>query len=274
MEFVTGHAGTDHISAADMASLYRGLLIEDDVVLATGSQLECTMIDANTAEIGTGDCMLQAHHARVDVAEQLEVRSGSNGYNRNDLIVARYSLGTGNIQSVYLAVIEGTAVAGDAEDPAYVTGDIDSGATLVEFPLWRIPITGVNVGTPERIMPTVDTLQSQITGVRESVAKETITTGIFSPASGVSVESETLYVFGKVAHLELVLKHASAWSNGVQLNIGTVNQGYRPKVNIGAVMNTSGLCLLLSTGAVYVRPMSNNYSAGDTENLRFTYLLP
>ena len=171
MEFVTGHAGTDHISAADMAALYRGLLIEDDVVLATGSQLECTMIDANTAEIGTGDCMLQAHHARVDVAEQLTIRSGSNGYNRNDLIVARYSLGTGNVQTVYLAVVEGVAVAGEAEDPDYAEGDIDSGTTLVEFPLWRIPITGVNVGDPERIMPTVDTLQDQISTLRDSVSQ-------------------------------------------------------------------------------------------------------
>ena len=170
MEFVTGHAGTDHISAADMASLYRGLLISDDVVLDTGSQLECTMLDANTAEIGTGDCMLQAHHARVEVAEQLTIQSGSNGYNRNDLIVARYSLGTGNVQTVYLAVIEGTAVAGEAEDPTYATGDIDSGSTLVEFPLWRIPLTGITVGTPERIMPTIDTLQEQITSVQNSVS--------------------------------------------------------------------------------------------------------
>ena len=163
MEFVTGHAGTDHISAADMASLYRGLLISDDVVLDSGSKLSCTMLDANTAEIGTGDCMLQAHHARVEVAEQLTIESGSNGYNRNDLIVARYSLGTGNIQSIYLAVIKGTAVAGEASDPTYTTGDIDGGDVLVEFPLWRIPISGITVGTPVRVMPTIDTLQDQIT---------------------------------------------------------------------------------------------------------------
>lgn len=172
MELVTGKGATDHVSSADMASLYRGLLIADDAVLDTGDKLACTMLDANTAEIGTGDCMLQAHHARVEVAEQLTVRSGSQGFNRNDLIVARYTLGDNNVQAVYLAVIEGTAVAGTASDPAYAEGDIDGGDTLVEFPIWRIPISGVNVGTPERIMPTVDTLQSQITRVRESVAQK------------------------------------------------------------------------------------------------------
>jgi hypothetical protein len=190
MEFVTGHAGTDHISAADMASLYRGLLIDDDAVLDSGDKLSCTMLDANTAEIGTGDCMLQAHHARVDVAEQLTIESGAPGYNRNDLIVARYTLGTGNVQGVYLDVIKGTATLGDATDPDYTDGDIDGGDVLVEFPLWRIPLTGVNVGDPERIMPTIDTLQAQITSVRESVStviKSRAVTGTTTPSGNLEL---------------------------------------------------------------------------------------
>ena len=163
-----------------MAALYRGLLISRDVVLDTGQKMECTMLDANTAEIGTGDCMLQAHHARIEVAEQLEVRSGSNGYNRNDLIVARYTLGTGNVQSVYLAVVEGTAVAGDAEDPTYATGSIDGGTTLVEFPLWRIPITGITVGEPERIMPTVSKFDARALFVTDSISSFTLPDGVDS----------------------------------------------------------------------------------------------
>ena len=170
MELVTGKGASDHVSSADVASFNRGLLTADDVVLDTGDKLSCTMLDANTAEIGTGDFLLQGHHARVEIAEQLTIKSGSQGFNRNDLIVARYTLGTGNIQSAYLAVIEGTAVAGEASDPSYTSGSIDGGDVLVEFPLWRIPLTGITVGDPERIMPTIDTLQAQITSVRESVS--------------------------------------------------------------------------------------------------------
>ena len=51
MEFVTGKAGTNHISGADMAAMYRGLLIADDVVLSEGDKLACTVLDANTAQI-------------------------------------------------------------------------------------------------------------------------------------------------------------------------------------------------------------------------------
>jgi len=219
MELVTGKAASDHISSADMASFYRGLLIADDAVLDTGDKLSCTMTDANTAEIGTGDCMIQAHHARVEVAEQLTVRSGSQGFNRNDLVVVRYTLGTGNIQSVYLAIVEGTAVAGEAEDPDYETGDIDGGSTLVEFPLWRIPITGVNVGTPERIMPTVDTLQSQISTLRDSVVCGT-------KHIGMGINSGAIYSF----EIEFPSEYDHA-PKGVFLNVSN----YYLSVTVGSI---------------------------------------
>ena len=171
MELVTGHAGSNHISAADMASMYRGILTDDDCVLASGDKLACTMLDANTAEIGTGDCFIQAHHCRVDVAEQLTVESGSAGYKRNDLVVVRYTLGDGNVQDVYLTVVKGTATVGTPSDPTLTTGDIDGGAVLAEFALWRIPLDGITVGTPERVMPCVDTLQDQVTALGESVSQ-------------------------------------------------------------------------------------------------------
>ena len=174
MELVTGHAGSNHISAADMASMYRGILTDDDCVLASGDKLSCTMLDSNTAEIGTGDCFIQAHHCRVDVAEQLTVESGSAGYKRNDLVVIRYTLGDGNVQDVYLTVVKGTATVGTPSDPTLTEGDIDGGAVLAEFALWRIPIDGITVGTPVRVMPCVDTLQDQVDTLRESVSLNVI----------------------------------------------------------------------------------------------------
>ncbi len=170
MELVTGHAGEDHISAADIASMLRGIYSDTDVVLPVDDELEITILSANSVQVGKGGCMLQGHYARVETAEQLVIESGSVGYKRNDLVIARYELGTGNVQSVTLAVVKGTPTTQDtATDPDIQDGVIDDGDILVEFALWRIPIDGVNVGTPERIMPTVDTLQSQITSVRESV---------------------------------------------------------------------------------------------------------
>lgn len=276
MELVTGHAGTEHISAADMASLYRGLLVDDDVVLASGNQLECTMIDANTAEIGTGDCMLQAHHARVDVAEQLEVRSGSNGYNRNDLVVARYTLGTDNVQLIYLAIVEGVAVAGDAEDPDYATGDIDGGTTLVEFPLWRIPIRGVNVGTPERIMPTVDTLQGQIETLRDSVNLHyvTVTVGESAVASGSNV---TAFVIGDVCFVTGICKTTSGNNN---IAIYGLPAPYMPDGFGVTIRNTSSgqgyiaeIYYQTNNNRLRIVPTGSSFPLGNLCGFSFSYII-
>lgn len=219
MEFVTGKMGSNHISGADMAAMYRGLLIADDVVLAEGDQLSCTMLNANTAQIGTGSCMLQAHHARVEVAEQVTVDSGSPGYKRNDLIVARYTRSDGNVQLVYLDVVKGTAVAGTPSDPAVTTGSIDGGDVLVEFPLWRIPIDGVSVGTPERVMPTVDTLQDQITDGDAALQSQITALGesvsSISQAFKLSGGKTIVFSFYGGGTLEIVLKDAN--NNGVDL---------------------------------------------------------
>ena len=238
MEFVTGKMGSNHISGADMAAMYRGLLIADDVVLAEGDQLSCTMLNANTAQIGTGSCMLQAHHARVEVAEQVVVDSGSPGYKRNDLIVARYTRSDGNVQLVYLDVVKGTAVAGTPSDPAVTTGSIDGGDVLVEFPLWRIPIDGVSVGTPERVMPTVDTLQDQITDGDAALQSQITTLGesvsSISQAFNLSGGKTITFSFYGGNTLEIVLKDANnngvdLLANAIGLNFYTVENGIATK---------------------------------------------
>ncbi len=152
MDLVTGHAGTEHISSADIAALLRGLYGDTDCVLVGDDQLACTILDSNTVQIGTGGCLVQGHYARIDIAEELAVESGSVGYYRNDLVVIRYSLGASGVQSVTLAVKQGEATTGAATDPSITEGSIDGGDATAEFALWRLPISGVNIGTPERVM--------------------------------------------------------------------------------------------------------------------------
>lgn len=165
MDLVTGHAGTEHVSAADVAELVRGLFGDTDCVLNVGDKLACTVLDANTVQIGTGSLLMQGHHARIDIAEQVAIESGTVGYNRNDLVVARYTLGDGNVQAMVLAVRKGELTAGTPVDPEIVEGDIDGGDLTAEVALWRIPIEGVNVGDPQRVLPILQPFLSRATGI-------------------------------------------------------------------------------------------------------------
>lgn len=128
---------------------------DEDVVLDVGSKLVVT-VSGTTVTVSDGAIMADGAFVQYDNSAQLTISAGSSGMNRNDLVIAKQTS-----SGWTRAILQGTPTSGTAVDPTPSTG---------EFPLWRIPITGVNVGTPARIMPRVGTLQSQITSLRDSLS--------------------------------------------------------------------------------------------------------
>lgn len=164
-ELVIGRRGENHVSSSDIAAMLRGLSVTEDVILTLGGNMECTVLSANSVEVASGGCMLQSHFYRMPIAEQVSIQNGTTGYKRNDLVGIRYTLGDGNIQDGYLDVIKGTATVGTPSDPEYPTGSIDDGDVEVFFPLWRIPIDGLTVGEPERMMEVIGNPYAEMKGV-------------------------------------------------------------------------------------------------------------
>lgn len=151
IHLVTGHAGKGHVTAADHGSLNAAILGEGQYVLNRGSKFATTIISNNCIRVADGDISMQGRHIRLDEGTyvDLPVENGTQGYFRNDLIVARYTKdGVSGVEDCNLVVIKGTASAGAATDPAYTSGDIiNDHVLLAEMPLYRIPLNGLNVQT-------------------------------------------------------------------------------------------------------------------------------
>ena len=150
---MTGYAGTEHITAADQGAFNAALIGTGQFVLDKGNGLEAQVITNNQVRILDGELMMQGRFVRLETGTyvDLTVDSGTQGYYRNDLIVARYTkdAATG-VEGCSLVVIKGTAVTSSPADPEYTAADITNGASVLnDFPLWRLPISGINVGTPE-----------------------------------------------------------------------------------------------------------------------------
>lgn len=177
IELVTGFAGEAHVTAAQDGRRNAGTFGSGRFVLNTGQKLALTMQSANQATVGTGDGIMDGRHVTVESPVTLTIESGAQGVKRQDLVCVRYTLDaqTG-IESVELVVVKGTATSGTPSDPSYNAGSIMDGAPTVDWPLWRIPIDGITVGTPvliPAILPTiaalkasVDTAASGITGLQ------------------------------------------------------------------------------------------------------------
>lgn len=152
LHLVTGHAGSAHVTAADQGSFNAGLLGEGSYVLNRGNKFRATVISNNTIRIADGDICMQGRHVRLDSGTyvDLAIANGTQGSYRNDLIVVRYTKDSlSGVEQCNLVVIKGTPTTGSPADPAYNQGNILTGNVLVaDMPLYRIPLNGLNVGTP------------------------------------------------------------------------------------------------------------------------------
>lgn len=146
MKIVTGYTGTPHITSNDDQARNQGLFGNGNAILNTGQQFALTINSATSVTIADGDGVMQGVHFRIEPGETetLNLSPGTPGYNRIDLICARYTKdAVTGVEAVDLVVIEGDPVTGTATEPTYNTGDILTGATVVDYPLHKVTFTGV-----------------------------------------------------------------------------------------------------------------------------------
>lgn len=165
MNIITGYRGEAHITAQMDRDINRGIFGNDaHVVNLTGTgHLAATIVSANEIRIGAGllvaqGCMAEIPHGTT---ESLTIANGAQGMQRRDLIVARYTRNTSTgVEDMSLIVKTGTPAASNPSTPAYTSGSIANGATLVEFPLYRVKIDGLTITELEKQVTTIESFES------------------------------------------------------------------------------------------------------------------
>lgn len=145
-EIVDGMTGTKHISSDDLAALNTATVGKASCVLKYGNDFSLTMASANAATLGTGVGMVGGKRFWNQAPVQLVVETGAQGQKRNDLVVARYAKTSAGIESIMPVVVKGTPTTGTPADPAVAANDLK---------LWRVPLDGINAGTPVRLFEPV-----------------------------------------------------------------------------------------------------------------------
>ena len=164
MNIITGYRGEAHITAQMDRDINRGIFGSDAyVVKLSGSNLSATIVSANEIRIGSGMIVAQGCMAEIPygTTESLTIANGSQGMQRRDLIVVRYTRNTSTgVEDMSLIVKTGTPAASSPSTPAYTSGSIANGATLVEFPLYRVKIDGLTITEVEKQIATMESLES------------------------------------------------------------------------------------------------------------------
>lgn len=270
MHLITGHSGTAHISAADDGALNAAIVGDGSYVFDFGDDFAANMVTANSVTIGTGALVHQGRKAWCSTSTSLMVESGSQAQRRNDLVVARYTK-DGDVEDMQLVVIKGTPVSyGDPSDPSHEDGSVIDGATVSDFPLWRIPIDGITPGTPKRLFDVTPSLAA----LRDSVSQNT--DDIAALGQMVSVRQDqtwddievTAYERAGIVTVTVTRmgKSGTASVLNAQSTVGHIKAGHRPAVARRQLLGckSSGEWLYMgvdASGAVFINTM---YATGTT----------
>lgn len=202
-EIVDGMTGTKHISSDDLSELNDALVGGGYHVWDYASAFWLTMSSANKAVIESGVGMVDGKRFWNSGEVTVTVDSGTQGQKRNDLVVARYSRTSAGIESVEPVVIKGTPTTGTPSDPKTTTKDLK---------LWRIPIDGLNVGTPIQLFRPLPGI-SDLADASRSVVKSArvgeggmLTLECAADGSWISLRGTAFWS-----------KHSAAWASMVQI---------------------------------------------------------
>ncbi len=168
MELVTGRAGTPHITSQQDRQRNQGTFGSGSYILNTGNLLEPVVQSSNKIQIKDGALMFQGamFSVKVGTVDEVTIANGSQGMQRKDLIVVRYTYDAGeNEESGTWAVIQGTPASSNPVTPEYTEGDIQAGDTTVECPVFIVTLDGINITGVElipEIAPDVPEIMEQL----------------------------------------------------------------------------------------------------------------
>lgn len=148
MNIITGYRGEPHYSNQQMRDENISVYGDGVYILNVGSQMEATVISANEVQIADGLIVAEGCTAEIErgTTESITVENGEQGMLRRDLVVLRYTKNAStNVEDMELDIIKGTSASANPATPAYTSGSIADGDTLVEFPLYEVNLSGITI---------------------------------------------------------------------------------------------------------------------------------
>lgn len=270
MKIVTGYRGTAHISSKDDQGRNRGLVGADSYVLGGANEFSATLVSNNELQIGPGEGILQGVHFRVEPGsyDSLTIENGSQGMQRKDLVVCRYTKDSSTgVEGTEWVVIKGTAVSSNPVRPSYTSGDVASGALVADMPFYEIVINDINVTAVNPLFSVLKTMQElkaqQDTNTSAITALNSRTGTVrFILTNGTKLSRGTAIGYYDKATGTVRINFSFTASSAISANetiFSAIPSAYRPASNMGG----SGV-IVTSASAT---PVFYTYTANSSGNI-------
>lgn len=197
LNLVTGRTGTAHVTSDNARAFNSQVFGTGTYLIDYGAKFAPTIVDNNMVRIGDGMLIHQGTQMGIDIDsyEDVIIENGSSGYNRNDLIVMRYTKNRDTqIESISLVVIKGTPSNTTAVDPTYTTTNILDGTGLsTDVPICRVRLSSLTITSVDNL---IESNSTSVLTIQELT--NLVTSFSASNVSGVKGQLEKNYRTGNV----------------------------------------------------------------------------
>ena len=185
---ITGYWGQPHVTAENDRGIHAGIFGAGRNVLPVGEKFRAEYIGNNTIRMYDGKLMDNGAAAGIPAGEYVDllITNAGQGMNRNDLIVFQYSIDASTlIEKGEFIVVKGIETNGTAADPAITQADLLSGkATLDQFPLWRVSVSGVAISAPVKMFAESKTIPDKADSGHSHALTSVTITGVLPVTKG------------------------------------------------------------------------------------------
>lgn len=197
LNLVTGRTGTAHVTSDNARAFNSQVFGTGTYLIDYGAKFAPTIVDNNTVRIGDGMLIHQGTQMGIDIDsyEDVIIENGSSGYNRNDLIVMRYTKNRDTqIESISLVVMKGTPSNTTPVDPTYTTTNIIDGTGLsTDVPICRVRLSSLMITSVDNL---IESNSTSVLTIQELT--NLVTSFSASNVSGVKGQLEKNYRTGNV----------------------------------------------------------------------------
>lgn len=186
----TGDTGKA-VSAESDGALYSAIIGSESYVLNVGKKFTAEIQSNNKIKINDGSASVNGRHVRIASgdSELITINNGSHGMNRKDIIVIRYQKEPTGIESVKFLVIQGEETSLEAKVPSYTKGNILTGSTVVDFPLYEVSLTGINITEIKKLFMVLGTNADLTDKITELNGKIPFSTVLYDNTSGTKTDA-------------------------------------------------------------------------------------
>lgn len=132
-------------SRAEVCSILEKAYLGGDFAIPTTENFKAYFSGDNSVVVRRGACIMQGNLIELPAgySETLIFKSGLGGTYRSDLICLRVIRDQDGNDAIGIVLIPGTESISRFSDPEYKTGDLNAGAAVRDFPIYRLQMDGV-----------------------------------------------------------------------------------------------------------------------------------